>query len=57
MAVKCTLWFLSLVYPLDQVSWDESVIDWLNFTGDYVLEIPFFLMTVMRYFVPTLDNL
>lgn len=57
MAVKVLLWFTSLVYPLDQVSWDDSVINWLDFTGDYVLQAPFFLMTVMRYVVPTLDNL
>lgn len=51
------MWAISLVYPLDQVSWDESISDWLDFMGDSILQLPFFLMMVMRYVVPTLDNL
>ncbi|QPG93864.1 hypothetical protein C2857_003196 [Epichloe festucae Fl1] len=54
MAIKLSLRLVSLFHPL---SWDEAVIEWLNFTGEYVLQVPFFLMTIMRYFVPTLDNL
>ncbi|KAG8426468.1 hypothetical protein J3459_008122 [Metarhizium acridum] len=54
---EAVLWFTSLLYPRDQVSWNDSVVDWLNFMGDYVLQLPFFLMMVMRHVVPTLDNL
>ncbi|KAK2612237.1 hypothetical protein QQS21_001813 [Conoideocrella luteorostrata] len=57
ITVKLSLRLLSVVYPLDKVSWDDSIISLLNFTADSVLQVPFFLMTVMRYFVPTLDNL
>jgi len=48
---------MALVYPMDQVSWDDSLVDGLNFVGEYVLQLPFFLMALMRYLVPTLDNL
>ncbi|KAK5993139.1 hypothetical protein PT974_06567 [Cladobotryum mycophilum] len=56
-AVRVVFWFLSFVYPLDAVTWDDAIIDGLNFIGEYVLQIPFFLMTLMRHVVPTLDNL
>lgn len=57
MGVRVFLWLLSFVYRLDGVSWDDTIIDGLNFIGEYVLQVPFFLMTLMRYLVPTLDNL
>ncbi|OAQ93149.1 transmembrane protein [Purpureocillium lilacinum] len=55
--VRVLLWLMALVYPMDQVSWDDSLVDGLNFVGEYVLQLPFFLMALMRYLVPTLDNL
>lgn len=57
VAVKLSLRVISLVYSLDNVFWDNTILEWLNFTGEHILQVPFFLMTVMRYFVPTLDNL
>lgn len=42
---------------LDDVTWDDSLIEGLNFIAEYVLQVPFFLMTLMRYLVPTLDHL
>lgn len=42
---------------LESVTWDESVINGLDFMAEYVLQIPFFLMALMRYIVPTLDEL
>ncbi|KAM3426349.1 hypothetical protein MY4824_010013 [Beauveria thailandica] len=54
---KLTIWLLSLFVSLESVTWDDSLINGLNFTAEYVLQIPFFLMVLMRYMVPTLDNL
>ncbi|UNI17315.1 hypothetical protein JDV02_003669 [Purpureocillium takamizusanense] len=48
---------MALVLPMDQVSWDDSLVDGLDFVGEYVLQLPFFLMALMRYLAPTLDNL
>jgi hypothetical protein len=55
--VRVLLWAVSLVYSLDNVQWDDSVANGLNFVEEYVLQVPFFLMTLMRYVDPTLDNL
>jgi hypothetical protein len=57
IGVKVLLWFLSLVFSLDSVTWDDKIIGTLNFVEEYVLQVPFFLMAVMRYLTPTLDNL
>lgn len=55
--VRVLLWFLSLIFRLDTVTWDDKIINGLNFIAEYVLQVPLFLMTLMRYATPTLDNL
>ncbi|KAM4062247.1 etoposide-induced protein 2.4 (EI24) domain-containing protein [Hirsutella rhossiliensis] len=55
--IRVLLWVVSMFFPLDTVSWDDSLIDGLNFIGEYVLQLPLFLMALMRYVVPTLDSL
>ncbi|OAA73761.1 hypothetical protein ISF_00662 [Cordyceps fumosorosea ARSEF 2679] len=55
--VKFTIWLLSFVLPLESATWDDSLLNGLDFVAEYVLQIPFFLMVLMRYMVPTLDNL
>lgn len=51
------LWFLSLIFNLDSVTWDDRVVEGLDFLANHVLQVPLFLMTLMRYVTPTLDNL
>lgn len=51
------LWFISFFINLDTVSWDDSIVGGLDFVQNYVLQVPFFLMTLMRYITPTLDNM
>lgn len=48
---------MSFVVRLDSVTWDDKVVEGLNFMADHVLQVPLFLMTLMRYMTPTLDNL
>jgi hypothetical protein len=55
--VRVFLSALSLFYSLDKVTWDDSLVSGLNFVAEYVLQVPFFLMALMRYVVPTLDIL
>ncbi|OAA81901.1 hypothetical protein LEL_01446 [Akanthomyces lecanii RCEF 1005] len=55
--VRFAIWLLSLFISLDSVTWDDSLINGMDFMAEYVLQIPFFLMVLMRYMVPTLDNL
>jgi len=51
------LWFLSFFINFDTVTWDDSLVNGLDFVQNYVLQVPFFLMTLMRYITPTLDNM
>lgn len=57
LGVRAFLWILSLFYSLDAVTWDDTLVNGLNFIAEYVLQVPFFLMALMRYVVPTLDIL
>lgn len=55
--IKALLWFLSLIFPLDRVSWDDSLVNGLGFIEEHVLQAPLFFMSLMRYITPTLDDL
>ncbi|KAF4512158.1 hypothetical protein G6O67_001333 [Ophiocordyceps sinensis] len=55
--IRVLLWAVSTFYPLEAVSWNDSLIEGLDFIGEYVLQLPLFLMALMRYVVPTLDFL
>ncbi|CAK7264071.1 hypothetical protein SEPCBS119000_000812 [Sporothrix epigloea] len=57
VAVKIGLWFLSFVIRLDTVSWDDTIADGLRFLQQYVLQVPLFLMTLMRHVTPAMDDL
>jgi hypothetical protein len=55
--VRVLLWLLSLFVNMDHTTWDESVVNGLHFLEHTVLQVPFFLMTMMRYVTPTLDRM
>ncbi|OAL51930.1 hypothetical protein IQ07DRAFT_610663 [Pyrenochaeta sp. DS3sAY3a] len=55
VGVRVLLWVLSLFVNMNETHWDESIIDGLHFLEHSVLQVPFFLMTLMRYVTPTLD--
>jgi len=55
--VRVLLWFSSLLFTLDHVTWDDKIISGLSFIETHVLQVPLFLMTLMRYLTPTLDDL
>ena len=57
IGIKVLLWFISFFTDLEAVTWDDTLLEGLDFVAEYVLQVPFFLMTLMRYVVPTLDNL
>lgn len=57
LGIKVLLWFLSLFFSLDRVTWDDSLVNGLTFIEEHVLQAPLFFMTLMRYVTPTLDNL
>lgn len=57
IAVRALLWITALFVNMDHTTWDESVVDSLHFLEHTVLQVPFFLMTMMRYVTPTLDRM
>ncbi|RDW73773.1 putative transmembrane protein UsgS [Coleophoma crateriformis] len=54
--VKLLLWSLSF-FIAKSATWDESIVSGLDFVMFQCLQIPFFLMSLMRYVTPTLDNM
>ena len=55
-AIKGSIWLISLFVDLGRETWDETIINGLDFITKHVLQIPFFLMMVMSNITPTLDN-
>lgn len=56
-AVKFLLFVISIFVNLDHETWDDKLVNGLNFLSKSVLQVPFFLMLVMSSVTPTLDNL
>jgi len=57
VAAKASLWTLSNFVDFDSITWDDKVIGGLDFLANSVLQVPFFLMSLMRYITPTLDHM
>lgn len=57
LGLKLLIRSLSLFWDLDQTSWDDTIVSSLDLLANHVLQVPFFLMTLMRYVTPTLDNM
>ncbi len=57
IGIRILIWILSFVFRLDAVTWDDTIINGLTFIEDHVLQVPLFLMTLMRYMTPTLDDM
>jgi hypothetical protein len=57
LGLKLLIRSLSLIWDLDQTSWDNTIVSGLDLLANHVLQVPFFLMTLMRYVTPTLDNM
>ncbi|KAI0906934.1 formamidase [Ustulina deusta] len=57
IGVKVFLAILSYLTDLDKASWDDSLVNGLDLLANHVLQLPLFLMTLMRYVTPTLDDM
>ncbi|KAL8827979.1 MAG: hypothetical protein Q9191_002864 [Dirinaria sp. TL-2023a] len=57
IAIKATLWFLAIFVNFDSVTWDDKLVGGMDFLANSVLQVPFFLMSLMRYITPTLDHM
>ncbi|KAL8961861.1 MAG: hypothetical protein Q9193_001646 [Seirophora villosa] len=57
VAVKAILWSLSFFIDFEAATWDNKLVGGLDFVSNYVLQVPFLLMSLMRYITPTLDRM
>lgn len=54
---KASLWGVSFAVDFEVATWDDVLVGGLDFLANSVLQIPFFLMSLMRYITPTLDHM
>lgn len=57
LSVKFSIWLLSWFANLEDAVWDDKLLNGLEFMSKSVLQVPFLLMTLMRYVTPTLDEM
>ncbi|KAI1430683.1 formamidase [Xylaria sp. CBS 124048] len=57
IGIKLSLHICSFIFDLDRAGWDSHLVDGLDLIANHVLQIPLFLMTLMRYMTPTLDDM
>lgn len=57
MTVKFAVYVVSFAVDLNQATWDNKLLNALEFISKSVLQVPFLLMTLMGYLTPTLDEM
>ena len=57
IGVRALLWTSSIFVSLDHTAWDDWILNGLSFIENHVLQVPLFLMSLMRLITPTLDSL
>lgn len=55
--LKLSLYILSWIISLDHATWDDKLLEGMEFMSKSVLQVPFLLMTLMGYVTPTLDEM
>ncbi|KAJ8063782.1 hypothetical protein OCU04_007643 [Sclerotinia nivalis] len=55
--VRVLLWFMSFVVDLGASTFDDKVIEGIDLIQNHVLQVPFFLMSILSRVTPTLDNM
>ncbi|KAJ5594242.1 uncharacterized protein N7459_000450 [Penicillium hispanicum] len=57
ITVKFALYLVSWIINLNNATWDNKLLDGLEFLSKSVLQVPFLLMTLMAHVTPTLDEI
>ncbi|OOQ85007.1 transmembrane protein UsgS [Penicillium brasilianum] len=57
IVLKLSLYILSWIISLDHATWDDKLLEGMEFMSKSVLQVPFLLMTLMGYVTPTLDEI
>lgn len=56
LGIRGSLKFAGLFTDLSHSTWDEDVVEGIEYIEHHVLQIPFFLMSFMRYLSPAMDQ-
>ena len=57
MFAKLSMHTIALFSDLEAATWDDKIVDTMNFLQHSVLQVPFFLMMLMKFLSPALDNM
>lgn len=57
LLAKSGIFFINLFADLQTQTWDDKLINSLDFLQHSVLQVPFFLMTLLKYVTPAMDNM
>ncbi|KAK5168836.1 uncharacterized protein LTR77_006145 [Saxophila tyrrhenica] len=57
LGIRFLLTFIGLFKDLSHSTWDEDVIEVITYVEHHVLQVPFFLMTFMRFLSPAMDHM
>lgn len=57
LGIRILIRFLGLFTDLQSSSWDEELIEGIEFIEHSVLQVPFFLMSFMRFLSPAMDQM
>lgn len=57
IGIRILIRFAGLFTDLSQSAWDEEVIEGIEFIEHSVLQVPFFLMSFIRYLSPAMDHM
>lgn len=57
LGIRVFIKFLGLFTDLQHSTWDEDVIEGIEFVEHSVLQVPFFLMSFIRYLSPAMDQM
>lgn len=49
--------FIGLFKDLESSTWDQDIVEGIEYVEHHVLQIPFFLMSFMRYLSPAMDHM
>lgn len=57
LGIRMIIAFIGLFTDLQGSTWDNEILEGIEFLEHSVLQVPFFLMSFFRYISPTLDNM
>jgi len=57
VGIRVLIRFIGLFTDLQGSTWDEDVVEGIEFIEHSVLQVPFFLMSFMRYISPSIDQM